>query len=141
MQHQIGELQTQARGKGVDTNGGNSSGLLPTPTLPVLQNRTTTTGDSEVACSLRLEVPRFNGTNPFTWIFRIQQYFDFVRTAEEQRLRIVAFHMEGIASEWFQWMSNNNLLTGWADFLQQVKLRFGPSQFEDYQGALSKLNQ
>nr|DAD32182.1 TPA_asm: hypothetical protein HUJ06_011033 [Nelumbo nucifera] len=112
MQHQIGQLQTQARGKGVDTNGGNSSGLLPTPALPVLQNQTTTTGDSEAARSLRLEVLRFDGTDPFTWIFRIQQYFDFVGTVEEQRLRIVAFNMEGMASEWFQWMSNNNLLTG-----------------------------
>lgn len=69
---------------------------------------------------MRIDVPRFDGTEPYTWIFRIQKYFDFIGTTEEQRLRIVAFNLDGMPSEWFQWMSNNGLISGWSNFLQQV---------------------
>nr|DAD39263.1 TPA_asm: hypothetical protein HUJ06_013586 [Nelumbo nucifera] len=134
MQQLIDQLQSQVRGKEPKTTDGSSSSRLPMPLSTHHPSRPLSTNAHDTNRSLRLNVPRFDGTDPFTWIFRIQQYFDFVGTAEDQRIQIVAFHLEGMASEWFQWMTNNNLLRDWTDFLHQVKLRFGPSQFEDYQG-------
>ena len=37
---------------------------------------------------LRIEVPRFNGIDPQIWIFKIQQYFDYHRVGEEERLKV-----------------------------------------------------
>jgi hypothetical protein len=45
------------------------------------------------------------------------------------------------AAEWFRWMARNGLITDWDSFLESVKNRFGPSKYEDRQGALSKLLQ
>ncbi|GKB16494.1 hypothetical protein Tco_0850417, partial [Tanacetum coccineum] len=45
------------------------------------------------------------------------------------------------AAEWFRWMSRNGLITTWDRFVESVKNRFGPSKYEDPQGALSKLLQ
>ncbi|GJV20764.1 hypothetical protein Tco_1369784 [Tanacetum coccineum] len=39
------------------------------------------------------------------------------------------------------WMSRNGLITDWERFKESVKNRFGPSNYEDPQGALSKLLQ
>ncbi|GKB61073.1 hypothetical protein Tco_0917259 [Tanacetum coccineum] len=51
------------------------------------------------------------------------------------------FCREGAAAEWFRWMTRNGLITDWARFVESVKSRFGPSKYEDPQGALSKLLQ
>lgn len=91
--------------------------------------------------TMKLEVPKFDGTDPSSWTFKIDEYFNFHQTPEDQRLRIVSFHIEGKASAWYQWVKANNLLTTWTDFLSKVKLSFGASQFEDYEGKLSKLTQ
>lgn len=47
------------------------------------------------------EVPRFDGTNPMAWIFKINQFFNFHNTLEDQRIAIASFYMDGIALNWF----------------------------------------
>jgi len=32
---------------------------------------------------IRLEVPRFDGNDPLGWIFKVNQFFDYHRTANE----------------------------------------------------------
>nr|GMD63279.1 Transposon Ty3-G Gag-Pol polyprotein [Ipomoea batatas] len=91
--------------------------------------------------SMKLELPKFDGSNPSGWLFRATEYFEFHDTPDAQRVRISSFTMKGKASEWYQWMKRNELLTTWENFQRQVELRFGPSRFEDYQGKLSKLLQ
>jgi hypothetical protein len=58
--------------------------------------------------SIKLDIPRFDGTDPMGWIFKINQFFYFHNTPEEQRLCIASFYMEGAALTWFQWMFSNN---------------------------------
>ncbi|GJT51233.1 retrotransposon-related protein, partial [Tanacetum coccineum] len=67
--------------------------------------------------SMRLEVPKFNGTEP------------------------KRFNLEGATAEWFRWMSRNKLITSWEGFLESVRNRFGPCKYENPQGSLSKLLQ
>lgn len=88
-----------------------------------------------------MEVPKFDGTDPQGWIFRVEEFFDFHGTPDHMRLRIVAFHMEGRAASWFQWMKANNLLTTWMEFITSLKSHFGSSPFTDPQCMLSKLTQ
>ncbi|KAI5397153.1 hypothetical protein KIW84_063107, partial [Lathyrus oleraceus] len=68
-------------------------------------------GSPETASrSLKLSVPRFDGSNPIDWLFQITAFFDFHQTPENARLQIVSFHMEGRAAAWFQWAMRNHLL-------------------------------
>ena len=102
-------------------------------------------GDDAFASTLprfmRLDVPKFSGSNPYSWIFSITEYFSLLNTPIEQRLHVVGFNLEGEAAEWFRWMMRNNLITTWDAFLESVRNRFGPCKYEDPQGALSKLLQ
>ena len=91
--------------------------------------------------TFKLEVPRFDGSDPNGWLFRFEAFFDYHGTPADLRLQIVSFHLEGRAAAWFQWASRNNLLSSWPEFVTAVRHRFGPAVFEDFEGNLSKLTQ
>lgn len=90
---------------------------------------------------MKLKVPRFDGTKPLGWIFKINQFFEYHGTLENERLTIASFYREGKALAWFQWMTGNGQFTLWPVFLQALQTRFAPSQYEDPTRALFKLTQ
>ncbi|GJT60681.1 prolyl oligopeptidase family protein [Tanacetum coccineum] len=91
---------------------------------------------SLLARSMRLDVPKFSGTDPESWIFSITEYFSLLNTPVDQRLRMVGFNLEGDAAEWFRWMTRNSLITNWDVFVDSFKNRFGPLKYKDPHGAL-----
>ncbi|GAU30089.1 hypothetical protein TSUD_392450 [Trifolium subterraneum] len=91
--------------------------------------------------SIKLEIPGFDGSDPLPWIFKINQFFEFHNTPEEQRLRLASFYMQGEALTWYQWLHSNGQLLSWQQFLHALELRFAPSHYDDPKGALFKLCQ
>ncbi|GKD12272.1 retrotransposon-related protein, partial [Tanacetum coccineum] len=83
-----------------------------------LQGRPGGNGDqgSLLPRSMRLDVPKFTEEDPEKWLFAITEYFSLLNTPADQRLRIERFK-------------------------ETVMNHFGPSKYEDPQGALSKLIQ
>jgi hypothetical protein len=51
--------------------------------------------------TIKLEIPRFDGSEALGWIFKINQFFDFHQTPEDRRLNIASFYMEGEALTWY----------------------------------------
>ncbi|KAI4305619.1 hypothetical protein L6164_028975 [Bauhinia variegata] len=90
---------------------------------------------------MKLELPKFDGSEPLGWIFKITQFFEYHKTPVEQRLKLASFAMEGDALAWYQWMFSNGQLLSWEIFLRALELRFAPSDFEDLTGTLFKLTQ
>ena len=89
--------------------------------------------------TMKLEFPRFNGTNPNSWLFKSKQYFNYHQVPEQQWLTIAALNMEGEAIEWFQWYNEPGVT--WEQFVLAMDARFRPSKREDFGGKLSKLRQ
>ena len=50
---------------------------------------------------MKLDVPRFDGSDATGWIFKITQFFEYHATAEHERLTIASFYMEGQALAWY----------------------------------------
>ncbi|GKC86150.1 ty3-gypsy retrotransposon protein, partial [Tanacetum coccineum] len=75
------------------------------------------------------------------WIFAITEYFSLLNSPAHQRLQIVGFNLEGATMDWFWWMLWNGLITTWDRFVESFKNRFRRSEYEDPEGALSKLLQ
>ena len=96
---------------------------------------------NHVYCALKLNVPRFDGSGPNGWLFRVEAFFDYHGTLDDLRIQIVSFHLEGRAATWFHWASRNNLLASCPEFVTTVRHRFGPAIYEDFEGNLSKLTQ
>jgi len=99
------------------------------------------TATANTAYRLKLEVPRFDGTDPEGWIFKVTQFFEYHATPEHDRLTIASFYMEGPALAWFQWMYRSGQLSSWTAFLHAIHARFSSSAYEDPTGVLCKLTQ
>jgi hypothetical protein len=91
--------------------------------------------------NIKLEVPRFDGTDAMGWIFKISQFFYYHRTPNDERLTVTSFYMDGPALSWYQHMFKNGLITTWFGLLQAIEIRFAPSYYDDPSQALFKLSQ
>ena len=69
---------------------------------------------------MKLDISKFDGTDPYGWVFKINQYFQYHATPEHDRLTIVSFYMDGCALAWFQWMANNGQFTSWPAFVHAL---------------------
>ncbi|KAH9679851.1 hypothetical protein KPL71_026303 [Citrus sinensis] len=132
------EFQAQIRG-----SVGVLSGLLrPSEPMSVFtEGSAGGTNFSLLLRSMKMDIPKFDGSDSTGWDFRINEFFYLHGTPDNLRLCIVSFHMEGRVATWYQWMKANNLLTTWRSFFVSLKSRFGASMYEDHQGNLSKLMQ
>ncbi|XP_042963178.1 uncharacterized protein LOC122297221 [Carya illinoinensis] len=93
------------------------------------------------ARSLRLDFPKFDGTEPMEWILKAQQFFAYFKTPEDQKLQIAFFHMEGKALSWYCCLMDSGPIGGCDEFISALKVCFGPSTYEDPVGAFTKLRQ
>ena len=50
---------------------------------------------------MKLEVPRFDGSDLLGWIFKINQFFYYHATLDIEYLTIASFYMDGPALAWF----------------------------------------
>jgi len=82
-----------------------SSSTPPPPPTPALNHR------------IKLDVPRFDGSDPLGWIFKINQFFEYHGTPKQEHLTLASFYMDGRALAWFQWMTSNGHFTSWPVFL------------------------
>lgn len=89
----------------------------------------------------KIQLPTFDGFNPLDWMFQADNYFTYYNIPDAQRLALSVFYFKGDALSWYKHLANNNLLGTWQQFTCALKLRFGPSTFENHQATLFKLRQ
>ncbi|RVW63788.1 Transposon Tf2-2 polyprotein [Vitis vinifera] len=95
--------------------------------------------------SAKLEFPRFSGDDPTEWFNRVEQFFDYQSTTENQKVPMAAYHLEGEANQWWQWLhrtlKEEGHVISWEKFEEELWARFGPSGCEDFDEALSRIKQ
>lgn len=93
----------------------------------------------------KLDFPRFSGDDPTEWFNRVEQYFEYQATADNQKVTMAAYHLEGEANQWWQWLRKILQIEGqvasWERFQEELWARFGPSACEDFDEALSRIKQ
>ena len=89
----------------------------------------------------RLEFPYFNGENLTGWIYKAKQFFRYQGTAPNEKVVLASFHLQDDALEWYQWYEQTQPNVTWEELTQALCIRFGPSDYEDFDEALAKLRQ
>ena len=93
----------------------------------------------------KLEFPRFSGDDPTEWFNRVNQFFEFQNTPEAQKVSLASYHLEGEANQWWQWIrrtfQEDGRVLSWMNFEDELWARFGPSECEDFDEALSRVRQ
>nr|KYP32203.1 hypothetical protein KK1_047162 [Cajanus cajan] len=92
-------------------------------------------------CTVKLDFPRFNGSNVLEWIFKVEQFFMYYNTPNDQRLMIVAVHLDADVIPWFQMLTKNNPFQSWVGFTRALEMEFGPSPYECPRSTMFKLAQ
>jgi hypothetical protein len=94
---------------------------------------------------MKMEFPRFRGDDPIVWLDQTTQFFEYQHTGEGQKVTLAAFYLEGEANQWWQWLKNVYLEDGqpvtWKIFEKEILVHFEPTEYEDYDKALSRVKQ
>ena len=88
---------------------------------------------------MKLDFPCFNGDDPTGWIYIEEQYFSPHNTFDVHKVPLASFHLEHESLQWFHWYIKDHEEPQWTNFYQLLLQRFGPSGFDDFTGALTKL--
>ncbi|KAL4204513.1 hypothetical protein AMTRI_Chr01g132390 [Amborella trichopoda] len=74
---------------------------------------------------VKLDFPKFNGEeDPTSWVCRANQFFEF---------------HQGDAQLWYQLTKEESGIASWDDFKRSLHAHYGPTQFQDFFGDLTKL--
>ncbi|KAJ8752156.1 hypothetical protein K2173_003764 [Erythroxylum novogranatense] len=89
---------------------------------------------------LKLQFPKFDGTDPQGWAYKAEQYFEFTGVPPKQHVQLTSFHLEGIALQWHRWLSKFQGPLTWEELTRAIFKRFGPTEYDPSE-ALSRLKQ
>ncbi|XP_057487988.1 uncharacterized protein LOC130774018 [Actinidia eriantha] len=88
----------------------------------------------------KLEFLRYKGSKDSTsWICRAEQFFQFQQIELEERVPLAAYHLENDAQLWYQLLREEGNPITWPLLKEGLHARFGPTDFEDFFGDLTKL--
>ncbi|RVW21961.1 hypothetical protein CK203_107764 [Vitis vinifera] len=94
---------------------------------------------------VKLEFPKYSRADPTEWCNRVAQFFEFQDTADNQKVSLASFHLEGEANQWWQWLrrvyQEEDRVVTWELFEEELWARFGPTECENFDEALSKIRQ
>ncbi|KAH9717760.1 hypothetical protein KPL71_021954 [Citrus sinensis] len=80
--------------------------------------------------------------DPTKWFAKVSQFFEYQGTTEAQKIALASFHLEGEANQWWQWLrrayQEEGSLVTWETFADELWARFGPTECEDCDEALSR---
>ncbi|KAH9685457.1 hypothetical protein KPL70_013962 [Citrus sinensis] len=93
----------------------------------------------------KLDFPKYSGDDPTEWVNRVTQFFYYQETSEDQRVVLASYHLEGEANQWWQWLrrayQEDGQTVTWNTFVEEMWARFGPTECEDFDEALSRVQQ
>nr|TKS09199.1 hypothetical protein D5086_0000096030 [Populus alba] len=74
--------------------------------------------------------PTFNGGDVHKWLFKCTQYFEIEEVADEEKLQIASYYLDGVALYWHQnfLRSLGDQKTSWEDYVEAICYRFGEMQ-------------
>ncbi|KAF3781406.1 hypothetical protein EJ110_NYTH37131 [Nymphaea thermarum] len=87
----------------------------------------------------KMELPKFSGEDPLSWVFHAEQYFDCLSVSLENRESHAAVHVAGPAIRWYRWRLIQQGKPTWLEFVAALTVCFGPSAYLDYNVELSKI--
>ncbi|KOM49024.1 hypothetical protein LR48_Vigan07g272800 [Vigna angularis] len=73
----------------------------------------------------RVELPVFEGGEPWVWIGRAEKFFEVQKVAEEEKLELAFISMDGYAGSWFRFWREKTKTLSWEGLKRALGIRFG----------------
>ncbi|KAK6159411.1 hypothetical protein DH2020_006725 [Rehmannia glutinosa] len=73
----------------------------------------------------KIDFPRFDGTQPRSWILKCNGYFKLITNIpDHQKVTLASMHFEGKTAHWYQNFNTKQVELTWAQFVEIVSSRF-----------------
>ena len=66
----------------------------------------------------KMEMRKFDGKDPVTWILQMEQYFDLHNVQNTQKVRIATLHLETNTFVWYRWLCSRKKIVTWSIFYE-----------------------
>ncbi|RZR74099.1 hypothetical protein BHM03_00032151 [Ensete ventricosum] len=96
--------------------------------------------DTRYTC-MRMEFHRWEDRDLISWISRAEKFFHFHRTPEESTVEIASTQLEGDVIKWYDLYKTYHGVPSWGQFKRELLSRFGPSEYKNINGQLTKIHQ
>ena len=69
----------------------------------------------------------FDGKDPITWIFQMEQFFDLHQVATLQKVTIASLYLEPDQFVWYQWIfyRKKDSIIFWSIFIEELIAHYG----------------
>jgi hypothetical protein len=68
----------------------------------------------------KIDMKKFDGKDPITWILQMQQLFDLHNVPHTQKVRIVSLYLEPNQFVWYRWLFSRKSLVTWTIFMEEM---------------------
>src|SRR3984885_6502088 len=68
----------------------------------------------------KIDMRKFDGKDPVTWILRMEQFFDLNNVQNTQKVRIATLYLEPNQFVWYQWLCSRKQFITWAIFMEEL---------------------
>ena len=88
---------------------------------------------------LKLNFLAFDEQDLQAWVYKAEQFVFFKNIPLDHQTQLASFHFEGIALQWYHWLTKFKGPLSWSNFARAALLRFGPTNYDDPAEALTRL--
>ena len=74
-----------------------------------------------------IDMKNFDGKDPITWIFHMEQFFDLHQVPNMQKVIIASLYLEPDEFVWYQWIYDHEkeYITSWSIFTEELIPHYG----------------
>lgn len=76
--------------------------------------------------TIKFEFPKFDGTNPRSWIRKCNKLFAHHLVADNQKIYLATMNLDGEAEEWYSGYCLEGQVITWECFVEEIVARFSP---------------
>jgi hypothetical protein len=68
----------------------------------------------------KIDLRKFDGKNPITWILQMEQFFDIHNVPHTQKVHIASLYLEPNQFVWYRWLCSRKSLITWTIFTKEM---------------------
>jgi len=89
----------------------------------------------------KMDMRKFDGKDPVTWILQMEQYFDLDNVQNTQKVRIATLHLEQNKFVWYQWLFSRKKIVTWSIFTEEMIAHYEDTKSNTFFSQLINLKQ
>jgi len=89
----------------------------------------------------KIDMRKFDGKDPVTWILQMEQFFDLHEVQHTQKVRIAYLYLEPNQFVWYRWLCSRKTLVTWKFFMEALIEHYEDTKSNTFFNQLINLKQ